>query len=542
MEISSENKIGYSLISIDKNILHMLTNIVKCYANSYKMMQADELLDNNIMLFKGYEPFVIVKWIDESRTRSLNRLIHGFDFIDFLLAAYLKSGLNKYIDKVVEYVNSYFNEISYISHRDTFAFHDETTALRVENCLKLLVYAYPCLNDRFLNLLLFHLGENLRMLYDEKFFSGYNNHGMFQSLSLLKGSILFSHKEGKMFMQKALDRLNNYFMNSFTSEGIHNENSPMYHIIVLHKLDIYLNILRDLKLNIPLKLLETQKSGYEFINCISNKDGVLLPMGDTTKNYNLHDTVYVDHCEELCKKSKPFIVYPKSGYAFFYDTTIDMYACFSAFYNADYHKHSDDLQIIVDLNGQMLIDPASPGYQYNDPYVQYGRSSLAHNTLTVDGKDLYLKKNEKLVYVTSYNRSEESAFVSGINKRHTGVEHKRSIKYSWISHIFTINDIVNGENKHEYCFNWNFSPGIVLETIPNGFVIVREDMRIANFELSCALPYKISIINGQIKPYIYGFCFNEHYMPEPCPSVQFIFTKTNNVEIEWKLKLFKDII
>ena len=542
----------YSLSTLNHKALYELKSVfISYWDDKYKLEQARILLEDGLMLFKQFKPLFMTCWIDETRERSLNRLIHGHVFIHFMISAYQVSGNSEYIVKCEKLIKSYFNEISYMEHQDTFAFHDETTSLRVDNWLKLLIYAYECLNQDFIDLLLFHLGKNLRLLNDDKFFAGYNNHGMLQNFSLMTGSYIFTHDEAKASMQKAMNRLNTYFSNAFTSEGIHVENSPMYHAIVLSRLTMYLHFMSIVKNCIKEELVEIQKKATQYIFCTIRENGCLLTLGDTIPNSLPLKTIdWVDdinyplltdpnflNLHELRKKEE-FFIYPSTGYAYFYDKHINMYACFAASFEAEYHKHNDDLQFIIDLDEPLMIDPASPGYQYNDPHVIYGRSYRAHNTLTVDGTDLPRKKNGKPVYITDYMKSEEKVFVNGINKRHPGVEHKRCVNYSWKTHIFEIEDIVLSNENHEYTLCWHFAPNIELLSEGNSINIIREKISVACLEILSEDPFTLSTVNGQIEPYIQGFCFDEFYSPTPCAAIEIVFCNKANLEVKWILKIF----
>src|SRR5699024_5519034 len=67
----------------------------------------------------------------------------------------------------------------------------------------------------------------------DDFHSTNTNHGMFQDIALLAYSLLkYEFPKKNKEYETAIRRLNNYFKNTFTSEGIHKEHSPDYHYMV----------------------------------------------------------------------------------------------------------------------------------------------------------------------------------------------------------------------------------------------------------------------------------------------------------------------
>src|SRR5699024_7434717 len=79
--------------------------------------------------------------------------------------------------------------------------------------------------------------ETVSLLNSDEFYAGLNNHGMFQDMSLLAYSFYkyedFSESET---FNKALERIYIYFNEVFTSEGVHKEHAPSYHVLLLHSL------------------------------------------------------------------------------------------------------------------------------------------------------------------------------------------------------------------------------------------------------------------------------------------------------------------
>ena len=98
-------------------------------------------------------------------------------------------------------------------------------------------------------------------------------------------------------------------------------------------------------------------------------------------------------------------IYPDGGVAIFqnmWDENTPFYFLFTTAYHSNVHKHADDLSFLLTY-GKTDYFVDSGKYSYNEhEYRKYFRSTLAHNTITVDGKSYPLQqasekiKNESL--------------------------------------------------------------------------------------------------------------------------------------------------
>lgn len=79
----------------------------------------------------------LINW-NEQRERGYLRLIHGHTFLGCLIAAYNDTGDMKYIKKSIELIKDWINNHSFELHQHSMAFHDETTALRLQYWVKIL--------------------------------------------------------------------------------------------------------------------------------------------------------------------------------------------------------------------------------------------------------------------------------------------------------------------------------------------------------------------------------------------------------------------
>lgn len=284
------------------------------------------------------------------------------------------------------------------------AYHDETTAQRLLGVVAALDIME--LDERVRTDLLGFAHRTAAVLSEPDFHSGLNNHGMFQDLALLTWSILVAPLDdpaGSTAWELAEARLDAYFESCFTSEGVHVENTPTYHVMVARYLPILEGIF-DSAGTPSAELYRTLHTGAEryAVHCVT-PEGLYPPVSDTQRrrldtDFNLGTFTggeFEYATTRGSKGRKPVVrtvAFPASGYvmsrsAWGEDDASFVY--FSCAYNADYHKHSDELSIFLRSGGRDLLCEAGPyGYNWKDPVTKYAYSSAAHNTMLVDGSGL----------------------------------------------------------------------------------------------------------------------------------------------------------
>ncbi|HSO92725.1 MAG TPA: hypothetical protein VLR70_16450, partial [Arthrobacter sp.] len=113
--------------------------------------------------------------------------------------------------------------------------HDETTAQRLIQLTALLRQLRGLVPDDDYSWLAGLALDTARLLATDEFHATGNNHGMFQDISLLYFAVMCDFvppNEREDFFATATTRLYSYFSTSFTSDGVHIENTPTYHLMV----------------------------------------------------------------------------------------------------------------------------------------------------------------------------------------------------------------------------------------------------------------------------------------------------------------------
>src|SRR5699024_9363508 len=174
------------------------------------------------------------------RSRGVARQMHAW-FFYYSLRPFHDLTDRKIARKLIKLLTSWREIVELPPTRIPMAYHDEATAPRAR-ALTCMLYDYGHLfSDADRAIIHRILVESADLLDDENFHSQGTNHGMYQDLALI---IVSDHiPNAARFLKLATERLNDYFRNAFTQDGIHNEQSPQYHSIVSNHLREYIDFL-----------------------------------------------------------------------------------------------------------------------------------------------------------------------------------------------------------------------------------------------------------------------------------------------------------
>ncbi|CEH34849.1 heparinase II/III domain-containing protein [Romboutsia lituseburensis] len=452
------------------------------------------------------------KVIDENR--SNNRYWHGHVFIGDIIKSYRFTKDNSYLIKGIEIINSWINEFNY-KYENEIAYHDETIALRINNWIEFILCSENILDKNSTILLKKCIKETVNLIAKGKFYRENTNHAMFQDITLLIYSEVFKNNSDVNKISKiAHKRLYNYFKNIYTLDGVHKEHTPQYHYIVTRNMYQIYNVFKDDTLTCDYLYnlyLNTLKFSYNILK----PDGTFPQIGDNEcikvidnislyKLYSDPRYEYSISCgEKGIKPQENIVVFKDAGYAIFRNSwdkkNKALYILFTAAYHGSYHKHSDDLSILIYKDGDVFIDAGCRGYDYYNKYTQYGYSGFAHNSLIVDDSSkLYTKdcKYEK-VRIKDYDIEGDVPYVIGVNERYEDVVHERKVQYNKSNELITIIDNIKSINKHNYKMLFNLAKNIEFVVKDKIILLEKDGANIGELRFKCTSEYKINKYFGK---------------------------------------------
>jgi hypothetical protein len=483
---------------INKVDFHDLVNLL--YDDDYTSYNRDIFIEN------VFDSLFICKWslgnyyddefwIGNRHTRSQERWLYGYFWLQDLVSAYEQTGDIKYLEKAKEIINIVRNTTKNCYSKFTLKgntvcfgndstpgainkpmiWHDETVARRLFAYIYFYNYLDSISDSMFRTYMDGEIKKMALALASNDFYSQDNNHGMFQSLSLLAYSCYYNDSLDLVYQDIALSRLFDYFLFSFTDEGISREHTPTYHYTISNRFVSFIEFFQKyfLKTNSYNGVFEAMNSKFQksklFSYAILMPNNSFPPIGDCVRGSNpqrLYPRLFSSDTLNFQKNSN---YYFESGYAIFRDkwnSSNSYYLLFLAAYNHWSHKHCDDLSFILYKNGlDIFIDCGYFGYEKNSDLVDYGNSSFAHNSLVVDNNNLASKENQDKKYssvgISHFTASPKSQFVSGYNKRWENVEHYRSILHNGKETTVGDSIVSSDGKKHNYKLLYHLGSDIV---------------------------------------------------------------------------------
>jgi hypothetical protein len=373
---------------------------------------------------------------------------------------------------------------------------------------------------------------------------------MFQNIALLVSHAL-GLSDDKV-ENLAIARLTDYFDSCFTSDGVHTENNPTYHVMVSRTLSLVTNYLRLTgRGHNPQKLERLLEKADLFAAFCVVPNNEFPPISDTKVeklNWRRARGIYgngyfvgaISNGKHGKIPERLDYVAESSGYAIFRTgwERRSSFAMFSAAYNDNYHKHSDELSIFVYSHKHAILAEAGPnGYQYNDPKTAYAFSSFAHNTLIVDDKGL--PRIDGKANLTTLTRVSDTNVV-GRTKRFDGVDWKRQVDAgAWKTRgRLKVTDEIASDREHNFKILWHLGT----ETVPvvrGNFIEIfssATNSKLAELYMSGAAALSVRPIYNQTSPNIQGMSFPRMGESKPSWVVQFEYY-ADSLKIVWDFRV-----
>ncbi|WP_334123102.1 heparinase II/III domain-containing protein [Glutamicibacter sp.] len=415
--------------------------------------------------FAKFEPVPVASlsdWATYGRQhRSWGFHLHAFEFMDPLLVAFDESQDAKWLYEAAKIALSWVKLHREADEQDDpMVWYDMSQSLRTPRLIALTMRLarIPKMHDQAIVLaeaLAWHLDE----LHKDRAFNPRNNHGFFTAVSQVHaGQHLSMFPAAAATTSEGRARLALMARSQFAADGVHLEHSPDYHRMLLHSFEL---AVRD-------GLIDDEEIRNRIIRAahvlgwMVQPDGTIVQFGDSPATHVVsEDAVSIDeHTRFILTDGKfgqsnerELAAFEDGGYAFVRspqpknvgELAQSGYLAFNAGFHSRAHKHADDLSVIwYDRGHQILTDSGRFGYgdlleadselrkegfYYSSPERQYVESTIAHNTLMIDGE------NHNRVRRTPYGSGLGPCVVSSgkfdlVGRvRHNGYVHRRRIIY-----------------------------------------------------------------------------------------------------------------
>lgn len=352
------------------------------FSNNY-LKESDNLLNNKILIpskDNNYWQYNGDMNEFKNQNRSDQRYLYSFFMLNDLINAYNQTENVEYLKKGFAYLKDFYEQCPYdFDPVGNMPWHDEATAQRQINTVRFYKVAKYYLAEDELKLMRDNLEFTANKLNSEMY-TGFNNHGMFQDLSLYFYGKAFAKP---LLVSESTTRLQEYFLKSFSSEGVHLENSPEYHFEMLYILKDFFNSVQSTDFDKYDELLDVYKKSVRYSKMVILPNGYLPNIGDTAslkidlsdfyskddlKNSHEGRNAFLDSGFDIYKKDKSYLAFIGPAYL-------------------SYHHHDHDLSFWLYKNGNIFTEVGKYGYDWDNPESQYVRTYPAHNSVVIDGEE-----------------------------------------------------------------------------------------------------------------------------------------------------------
>lgn len=363
-------------------------------------------VEEQVYCFKGYEEARLDLFSDWTAnpfgSRSWQWQTASLNFLPWVIAYYGVKAPTAEPSFAIEAVRSWYSAAETRSLEYEFDKHDHAIAVRLENMLLLAAYMANSRLSTDARLELEALIDSLCcLLEDQTYYSRHTNHGIEQSRILATAAyVLEDNSASARWWAIATARLADELAFAFTREGVHVENSPGYHD---YACNAFLKVVRLF----PRERMEALRSDIDalmpkamrFLAHIIRPDGKLPVIGDTQlRGVHSRFDAYAD-CPESAwleyaissgRRGRPpektTASFPESGYVVVRDrwrraggTDANIHLVMKCGYRSRYHRHDDDMNIVLFSGEDWLVDGGAYSYEEASPVRRYLRSKWAHN-------------------------------------------------------------------------------------------------------------------------------------------------------------------
>lgn len=320
--------------------------------------------------------------------------------------------------------------------------------------------AYSELVDGHARLIMSHLS----------LYSSTGNHTVAECSGLVYAGLLFPEMErSQVWLETGLDVLSKEAERQILSDGGGVEQAVWYHLFVMDLYGLVCGLLKSKGHAVPQSIEHALKRGAEFLHAFGSDPNELFIVGDSDSGFALSKYLR-NSWDGITDDSSGCHTFLESGYTLiknhgpagikllFDHGTLGMQPSFG-------HGHADALSLCIDIGSeQLMIDPGTYTYTGNPEWRSYFRSTRAHNTIVVDGKDQSIQKGAFMwsqpFHARLIESYEDDKFIMLLAEHdgysNLGVTHLRGVLWKKTGGVLVL-DFVHGDGEHEVELNWHMN-------------------------------------------------------------------------------------
>lgn len=544
-------------------------------ADKQRMVAKADEICHHVFQFRGEPPIAFygsVNWFHCPRgnvdwTWELNR--HAYFFT--LGCAYAYTGDERYAREFRDLLLDWLS-------RNPVGLDEPnwSSMLEVAYRINIWLWAYhyflvsPSFDDEALLACLRGLWVHVRYLAANLEYHVRNNHLLLESKALAMCGLLFPEfRDAGVWRDRGLSTLWQQMRQQVRPDGVHAEQATMYHQIITSELFELFVLLDNNDIGVPPDIVNLFTRMLEFERAVTKPSGripligdsafddsyvrfsalaggaALLDRGDLTIGPLDEATVWLIGPERARRwdalPHNPTVqssqAFPDGGYFFMrcgegQDASYLVFDCGPFGYRpAPGHGHADALSFELHGGGRTLvIDPGVYSYHLGERWRDYFRSTRAHNTIVVDGRDQSVLLDGWHVHrpaqatlhcwTTGSDFDLSDGSHDGYRRLPAPVTHRRQILYAKPEYWVVV-DTLTGEGEHSFDLYFHLGPGAEpsLDSA-TGTLYATYDSEVYLAIVPLATPgVEAQVVQGQTDPvqgWISRFSGEKHEAPVLC--------------------------
>lgn len=528
------------------------------WCSSGKIEHAEEIKSRERYHFNNYGYVTLPSPIDWSAGQpgknNLSWQLHSLNFLADLVAGYICTNDDWYLQHAGCILADWAKKNIVKDFPSQFSWNDHSTAIRLKNIGQFFLYLWR-INYHDISLLKHCIvlgGQHQAILACEKFYIRGTNHGLDQAFSLYESSLFFSLLENSEEMKNiAISRLSYELKCAFTQEGVHIENSPQYHEVILNSalwVNSYISRVEGVESIDGIEDLVV--NALTFLAYILRPDGKFPPIGDTLmaapknkfewlakfpayQNY-LYARSTGESGHEILPANK---VYPASGYAIFRSKDFSsplmrLHIAFKCGFKSVYHRQDDDNNFVLFAYGEeWLTDGGLYVYDAANPQREHFRSCHSHNVMApVNAVTDRTKCPDPEPKICAYDIGDDMSWVQGETAMYKGFRYSRRLAYDGACHICVDDHIgKNDGEKQEYVQYWNIPADKDIE-IRDGVIVISSKTQDIQLKISprASVKFQIEHILPGMMP-CFAYRSVEYGVLEPIQVIRISYEPVSNL-------------
>ena len=428
------------------------------------------IVENKKLIVKhGFDAIDISEGIDwhyehSHNTKTYSVYLHAIEYVGYLVLAGKEHNNDNFYEIAKNIILSWEKQDSEESAE--YSWNEHAVSYRLNN---LMLFQDSVPEEYKLDKKLFSeiLIKHCAFLADDNNYRP-NNHGILMDESLFKASFYMTNKiYQELYKSIALNRVKLALYRDFSRKGLHSENSPEYHRMMMIVLNRFNSLIQEKGLTLTNDLNHKLKKAKRIQRILLKPDMTYPLIGDTSLKVE----------DKVTKLYEDYYDY-EAGIAIFQKENKKSrrnsdFLYFKCGYLSKTHKHFDDLSLSLVLDGNdVLIDSGKYNYVKSDKVRQFMISPKAHSVPLILNKSYFPSSP----IVDQYNLGidfveidENYKKVRGFNNLYEGINLLRTIIYTKYGHVFIYDEVIS-ETDEILVQNFNLHYKAIIDETSNSKV------------------------------------------------------------------------